>query len=97
MQAALRWCAKHGVPFAPRSGGHNYAGYSTTTGKWGLTCDRLADDRVVLADGTVVRAAGDENCPHDSVDRAHRMSPRQRGHHIRTGQTAGSHAANRER
>lgn len=29
---ALRWCAKHGVPFAPRSGGHNYAGYSTTTG-----------------------------------------------------------------
>ncbi len=29
--------------------------------KWGLTCDRLAETRVVLADGTVVRAAGDEN------------------------------------
>lgn len=122
--AAVRWCAKHGVPFAPRSGGHNYAGYSTTRGlvislrpirhvvpqgrrlrvgggatnsdvyaardanlyfpggrcpgvgvagltlggglgfndrKWGLTCDRLVETRVVLADGTVVRAADDEN------------------------------------
>ncbi|XVV00945.1 FAD-binding oxidoreductase [Actinosynnema sp. CA-248983] len=124
VQAALRWCAKHGVPFAPRSGGHNYAGYSTTTGlvislrpmnqvvahgqrlylgggatnsdvyaardanlyfpggrcggvgvagltlggglgfndrKWGLTCDRLVETRVVLADGTLVRAADNEN------------------------------------
>ncbi|MFC8824136.1 FAD-binding oxidoreductase [Streptomyces sp. NPDC057137] len=122
--AAVRWCAKHGVPFAPRSGGHNYAGYSTTSGlvislrpirhvvpqgrrlrlgggatnsdvyaardaglyfpggrcpdvgvagltlggglgfndrKWGLTCDRLVETRVVLSDGTVVRAADDEN------------------------------------
>ncbi|MGH8920013.1 MAG: FAD-binding oxidoreductase, partial [Actinomycetes bacterium] len=121
---AIRWCAKHGVPFAPRSGGHNYAGYSTTPGlvislralkdvvpqgrrlrlgggatnsdvyaaraanlyfpggrcpevgvagltlggglgfndrKWGLTCDRLTETRVVLADGTLVRAADDEN------------------------------------
>ncbi|WP_159042646.1 FAD-binding oxidoreductase [Streptomyces curacoi] len=122
--AAIRWCAKHGVPFAPRSGGHNYAGYSTTPGlvislralkevapqgrrlrlgggatnsdvyatraanlyfpggrcpgvgvagltlggglgfndrKWGLTCDRLTETRVVLADGTLVRATDDEN------------------------------------
>ncbi|WP_149829869.1 FAD-binding oxidoreductase [Streptomyces tailanensis] len=122
--AAIRWCAKHGVTFAPRSGGHNYAGYSTTPGlvislralkgvvpqgrrlrleggatnsdvyaaraanlyfpggrcpdvgvagltlggglgfndrKWGLTCDRLTETRVVLADGTLVRAAHDEN------------------------------------
>lgn len=122
--AAIRWCAKHGVPFAPRSGGHNYAGYSTTPGlvislralksvvphgqrlrlgggatnsdvyaaraanlyfpggrcpgvgvagltlggglgfndrKWGLTCDRLSETRVVLADGTLVRAAHNEN------------------------------------
>ncbi|MFG3018842.1 FAD-binding oxidoreductase [Streptomyces sp. NPDC048254] len=122
--AAIRWCAKHGMPFAPRSGGHNYAGYSTTPGlvislralkevvpqgqrlrlgggatnsdvyaaraanlyfpggrcpevgvagltlggglgfndrKWGLTCDRLTETRVVLADGTLVRAADDEN------------------------------------
>lgn len=122
--AAVRWCAKHGVPFAPRSGGHSYAGFSTTRGlvislrpiknvvprgdrlhlgggatnsdvyaardsglyfpggrcpgvgvagltlggglgfndrKWGLTCDRLAETRLVLSDGTVVRAADDEN------------------------------------
>ncbi|WP_381791973.1 FAD-binding oxidoreductase [Streptomyces niveus] len=122
--AAVRWCAKNGVSFVPRSGGHNYAGFSTTTGlvislrairqvepkgnrlhlgggatnsdvyaarasglyfpggrcpgvgvagltlggglgfndrKWGLTCDRLAETRVVLSDGTVVRAAGNEN------------------------------------
>ncbi len=26
VQAALRWCAKHGVPYAPRSGVHSYAG-----------------------------------------------------------------------
>lgn len=124
VQAAVRWCAKHGVPVAARSGGHNYAGYSTTTGlvvslramnqvkaagsrlhlgggatnsdvyaardaelyfpggrcpgvgvagltlggglgfndrKWGLTCDRLTETRVVLADGTLVRAAENEN------------------------------------
>lgn len=121
---AVRWCAKHGVPFAPRSGGHSYAGYSTTSGlvismremrqvvprgrrlhlgggttnsdvyaardaglyfpggrcpgvgvagltlggglgfndrKWGLTCDRLVETRLVLSDGSVVRAADNEN------------------------------------
>ncbi|MFF2183536.1 FAD-binding oxidoreductase [Streptomyces sp. NPDC058155] len=122
--AAVRWCVKNQVPFVPRSGGHNYAGFSTTSGlviglrairkvepkgnrlhlgggatnsdvyaarksglyfpggrcpgvgvagltlggglgfndrKWGLTCDRLAETRVVLSDGTVVRAADNEN------------------------------------
>ncbi|MBT2511614.1 FAD-binding oxidoreductase [Streptomyces sp. ISL-98] len=124
VQAAVRWAAEHGLPLAPRSGGHNYAGYSTTSGllitlrrmkslavrgtrlhlgggatnsdvyearsanlyfpggrcggvgvagltlggglgfndrKWGLTCDRLVETRVVLADGSLVRAADDEN------------------------------------
>ncbi|WP_328666254.1 FAD-binding oxidoreductase [Streptomyces sp. NBC_00322] len=124
VQVAVRWAAWHGVPFAPRSGGHNYAGYSTTRGllislrrmndvavlgtrlalgggttnsdvyaaraanlyfpggrcpgvgvagltlggglgfndrKWGLTCDRLVETRLVLADGSLVRAADDEN------------------------------------
>ncbi|MFD9906496.1 FAD-binding oxidoreductase [Streptomyces sp. NPDC059063] len=124
VRTALRWCAEHHLPFAPRSGGHNYAGHSTTPGlvislramnhvapygrhlvlgggatnsdvyaardaglyfpggrcpgvgvagltlggglgfndrKWGLTCDRLVETRVVLADGSLVRAAADEN------------------------------------
>ncbi|WP_052390810.1 FAD-binding oxidoreductase [Streptomyces sp. NRRL B-24484] len=124
VRVAVRWCAAHDVPLAPRSGGHNYAGYSTTTGlvvslramnrvtpvggrlhlgggatnsdvyaarasglyfpggrcpgvgvaglalggglgfndrKWGLTCDSLVETRLVLADGTLVRATADEN------------------------------------
>ncbi|ORT55606.1 FAD-binding oxidoreductase [Streptomyces sp. CB03238] len=124
VQVCVRWAREHGVPLTPRSGGHNYAGYSTTRGllvslrpmnsvrargrilavgggatnsdvyaaraanlyfpggrcpgvgvagltlggglgfndrKWGLTCDRLLETRVVLADGTLVRAADDEN------------------------------------
>ncbi|MFD5781144.1 FAD-binding oxidoreductase [Streptomyces sp. NPDC126933] len=32
VQTAVRWAAAHGVPLVPRSGGHNYAGYSTTRG-----------------------------------------------------------------
>ncbi|MFF2526089.1 FAD-binding oxidoreductase [Streptomyces liangshanensis] len=125
VRTAVRWAVRHGVPLAPRSGGHNYAGHSTTRGllihlrrmrhvsvagdrtllvaggatnsdvysardadlyfpggrcpgvgvagltlggglgfndrKWGLTCDRLLSTRVVLADGSVVRASDREN------------------------------------
>ncbi|MCE6997284.1 FAD-dependent oxidoreductase [Saccharothrix sp. S26] len=126
VQVAVQWCLVEGVPFRLRSGGHNYAGYSTvpdgvviclgermhwlhkdgqrlhvgggstnsdvydnrglglyfpggrcpTVGvagltlggglgfndrKWGLTCDRLVETRLVLADSTLVRATENEN------------------------------------
>ncbi|GAA3447381.1 FAD-binding oxidoreductase [Planomonospora venezuelensis] len=124
VQAALRWATAHDMPLAARSGGHNYAGYSTTTGllislrridgvqargrrllvgggatnsdvhraragdlyfpggrcpgvgvagltlggglgfndrRWGLTCDRMVETEVVLADGSLVRAGEREN------------------------------------
>ncbi|HEU5420407.1 MAG TPA: FAD-binding oxidoreductase [Streptosporangiaceae bacterium] len=32
VQAALRWARRSGVPFAARSGGHSYGGYSTSHG-----------------------------------------------------------------
>lgn len=32
VQACIAWVKKLGIPFAVRSGGHNYAGYSTTGG-----------------------------------------------------------------
>ncbi|WP_117209887.1 FAD-dependent oxidoreductase [Allorhizocola rhizosphaerae] len=32
VQLAVRWAKDNGVPLAARSGGHNYAGYSTTNG-----------------------------------------------------------------
>jgi FAD/FMN-containing dehydrogenase len=37
VRAAVRWCAKHDVRIAARSGGHSYAGYSTVQG--GLVVD----------------------------------------------------------
>ena len=32
VQRTVRWARKHGVHIVPRSGGHSYAGYSTTSG-----------------------------------------------------------------
>ncbi|TDC62311.1 FAD-binding oxidoreductase [Actinomadura sp. GC306] len=32
VKVALLWAQENGMPLAPRAGGHNYAGYSTTTG-----------------------------------------------------------------
>ncbi len=32
VEKTIAWARRHGVPFAARSGGHSYGGYSTTTG-----------------------------------------------------------------
>ncbi|WP_461028796.1 FAD-binding oxidoreductase, partial [Streptomyces sparsus] len=54
VQAAVRWATKHGVPLVPRSGGHNYAGHSTTTGL--LISLREMND--VRAQGSWLRVGG---------------------------------------
>jgi FAD/FMN-containing dehydrogenase len=46
---AIRWATRHDVPFAARSGGHSYGGYSTTPG---LVIDVSRLDGVALS-GTV--------------------------------------------
>ena len=32
MARSIAWAREHGVPFAPRTGRHSYAGYSTSDG-----------------------------------------------------------------
>ena len=50
--AAIGWAREQGMPFALRSGGHSYAGYSSTTG---LLIDlRRMNEITVSADGDIV-------------------------------------------
>jgi FAD/FMN-containing dehydrogenase len=58
VRAAVRWCAKHDVKIAARSGGHSYAGYSTVQG--GLVVDLGRLDGISVAPGgkTVQVGAG---------------------------------------
>lgn len=60
VQLCLRWAIDHRKPFAVRSGGHNYAGFSTTKG---LLIDVKAMNRVELneKDHTCTIAAGASN------------------------------------
>ena len=52
--ACIRFAARTGTPIRARSGGHSYAGYSTTTG---LVCDLGRLDRIAIApDGRSVTA-----------------------------------------
>jgi hypothetical protein len=56
VQKTVRWARKHGVRIVPRSGGHSYGGYSTTTGVI-VDVSRLnaitltADNRAAIAAG----------------------------------------------
>jgi FAD/FMN-containing dehydrogenase len=58
VRAAVRWCAKHDVRIAARSGGHSYAGYSTVQG--GLVVDLRRLNGIGVAPGgrTVQVGAG---------------------------------------
>jgi hypothetical protein len=51
VRESILWAREHDVPVAIRSGGHNYAGYSTTDG---LLIDLGRMRRVVVDDGTGV-------------------------------------------
>ena len=53
--AALAFAADAGLPLAPRSGGHDFAGRSTTTG---FVLDLAPLDRVEYADGVATIGAG---------------------------------------
>ena len=56
VQRTLAFAQAHAIPIAPRSGGHSYAGYSTTTG---VVCDVTRIAGVTLQpDSTAVIGAG---------------------------------------
>ncbi|HET9393547.1 MAG TPA: FAD-binding oxidoreductase [Candidatus Rubrimentiphilum sp.] len=55
VSAAIRWARENGVPIVARSGGHSYAGYSTTTG---LMIDLREMNSVSLDEGTGITVLG---------------------------------------
>jgi FAD/FMN-containing dehydrogenase len=56
---AIRWCRQNDVPFAIRSGGHSYAGYSTTAG---LLIDiSLMNTVLAKENGNVIVSGGARN------------------------------------
>jgi len=60
VQSALLWARAHGLPLAARSGGHSYAGYSTTPGLL-IDLGGMRDAAVDDAWGTVAANAGARN------------------------------------
>jgi FAD/FMN-containing dehydrogenase len=58
VRAAVRWCAKHDVKIAARSGGHSYAGYSTVQGGLVVDLGRLNGISVAPGGKTVQVGAG---------------------------------------
>lgn len=57
VQAAITWVRQQGLPFAVRSGGHNYAGYSTTNGLL-IDMSLMAGVEVVDKKQGIVRVKG---------------------------------------
>jgi FAD/FMN-containing dehydrogenase len=60
VSTAIQWCREHGVRLAPRGGGHNYGGYSTTKG---LLIETHGLDRIRFdeATGRLTVGAGVKN------------------------------------
>jgi FAD/FMN-containing dehydrogenase len=58
--ACVRWAREHRVPIAPRAGGHNFAGYSTTPGLVVAVTD-MKMARLDEATGTLDAEAGIQN------------------------------------
>jgi hypothetical protein len=56
VQRCVRWCARHGIRPAARSGGHSYGGYSTAGG--GLVIDVSRLDRISPSPGRARIDAG---------------------------------------
>ena len=56
VQGVVRWAARFGVPIVARSGGHSYAGYSTT-GR-GVVVDLSRLNRIRVANGRATVGAG---------------------------------------
>ncbi|WP_207943156.1 FAD-binding oxidoreductase [Actinomadura sp. KC345] len=59
VRTALLWAKENGMPLAPRAGGHNYAGYSTTTGL--IINVRPMNQVTALPDGRLRIAGGATN------------------------------------
>ncbi len=57
IQACLRWVTAQGMPFAVRSGGHNYAGFSTTPGLL-IDMSRMAGVAPVAGSDSLVTVQG---------------------------------------
>ncbi len=57
VQACLTWVKQQGMPFAVRSGGHNYAGYSTTPGLL-IDMSKMAGAELVPGSDGLVRVLG---------------------------------------
>lgn len=60
VQRCIRWATEHGEPFAVRSGGHSYAGFSTTPGLL-ISVRHLNAVNLNLKDGLVTIQGGVNN------------------------------------
>jgi hypothetical protein len=71
VQRCIAWVQDAGVPFAIRSGGHNYAGFSTTPGLL-IDVKPMSGVRLDLANGTATVQGGANN---ETVASALRVAP----------------------